>query len=145
MPGTARVLTAVPSARALVVTTVEAPPDDVARLKAAGAEVEHVAAHDGRVDLKAAMTMLGRRGVTSVFIEPGGTLLAGLLAARVVNELIVFVAPKLVGGLGAPTPLGGIGIETMDEALELHDVAYEQVGCDLMITASPSYPAAGQV
>lgn len=47
-----------------------------------------------------------------------------------------FIAPKIIGGKGAPSPVGELGMIEMTQALNLHDVSYEQVGCDLILCCS---------
>ena len=137
-PPTARALDPQLPGQALIVTTDQAPAERLVALRARGAEVVEVAAAAGRVDVRAALALLGGRDITSVLAEPGGTLLAALVERCLVDKLVVFVAPKLVGGSAAPTPLGGVGVETMAEALALRDVSYECVGQDLMVTGFPA-------
>lgn len=120
--------------RALIITTDLAPAAARAALEAAGAEVAVVPARDGRVDPAAALRLLGERQVTAALVESGGELLAALLAAGLVDRVVAFVAPKLVGGAGAPTPVGGLGLARMADAWRLSHVAWEVVGDDLMLS-----------
>ncbi len=88
----------------------------------------------GRVDLEATLQILASEwGVTSLLVEGGGELLGSLFDHRLVDKLYAFVAPKLVGGAGAPGPVGGKGVESLASAVRLKDVAWERVGDDLMI------------
>jgi diaminohydroxyphosphoribosylaminopyrimidine deaminase/5-amino-6-(5-phosphoribosylamino)uracil reductase len=123
--------------RALVIVSAAAVGSDVERLRAGGIEVERVAERNGRLDPRAALALLGQRQVTSVLVEAGGTLLASLVEDGLVDKLVAFVAPKLLGGSAAPTPLGGVGAASMDQAVELDDVSYELVGRDVMISGYP--------
>jgi len=136
-PSAARAVAPEAPGRALVVTTDEAPPEQIARLRAQGVEVLQVPSRAGRVDPGAALRELGRREVTSVFAEAGGELLASLLAAGLVDKVVAFIAPILVGGACAPTPLAGAGVETMDQAIRLRDVSYELVGRDVLVVGYP--------
>jgi diaminohydroxyphosphoribosylaminopyrimidine deaminase/5-amino-6-(5-phosphoribosylamino)uracil reductase len=106
----------------------------VAALCRAGAEVLRLPAPDGRVDLVALMAELGRRGITSVLVESGGTLLAGLIAAGLVDKVMAFIAPVIVGGAEAPTPVGGRGVVEMARAPRLRRPRVWQVGDDVLIT-----------
>jgi diaminohydroxyphosphoribosylaminopyrimidine deaminase/5-amino-6-(5-phosphoribosylamino)uracil reductase len=92
---------------------------------------------DGRVDLAALLAELGRRGLLSTLAEAGGTLLAALLERGLIDEIAAFVAPKLVGGRSAPTPIGGRGVADMAAAIELEDVSYERVGRDVLVRGVP--------
>jgi diaminohydroxyphosphoribosylaminopyrimidine deaminase/5-amino-6-(5-phosphoribosylamino)uracil reductase len=88
---------------------------------------------DGRVQPAELLDELGRRSLISVLVEAGGTLLATLLEQRLVDRLAAFIAPKLVGGNTAPTPVGGSGVADMAAALELVDVTYERIGRDVLV------------
>ena len=70
----------------------------------------------GRLDVAAVLRELGRRRFTNLLVEGGGEVLASFLAADAIDEAHVFVAPKLVGGKPAPTPLGGAGIAQLADA-----------------------------
>ncbi|MDR2392339.1 MAG: dihydrofolate reductase family protein, partial [Planctomycetota bacterium] len=71
----------------------------------------------------------------------GGELAAGLLAEGLVDEVLAFVAPKLLGGRMAPCPVGGRGIELVDKAKPLVIREFRPVGGDLFIRAGPVTPA----
>ncbi|MFO7262642.1 MAG: riboflavin biosynthesis protein RibD [Bacillaceae bacterium G1] len=97
-----------------------------------------------RVDVAAVMDDLGRRGVTSVLVEGGGTLNFSLLAQQLVDEVVAFIAPKLIGGATSPTPFDGPGFPRMADAIRLTDVRVEQVGEDVCIIGTPDYSGSRQ-
>ena len=76
---------------------------------------------------------LGRRQMTNVLVEGGGQLLGTLLDARQIDEVHVFVAPKLVGGEQAVSPVGGAGADHLAKALTVGDLACERLGDDLYL------------
>ncbi len=86
-----------------------------------------------RVDPEKLMDCLGQMEIDSVLLEGGGTLNESALRAGVVQEIRVFVAPKIFGGR-SKSPVEGIGVELPDEAVKLKMTGVEQVGDDLMIT-----------
>ncbi len=131
-PPTARLLQR--NGHVLILVTDHAPADRRAALAAAGAEVVVVPEQHGRVHLPAALQLLGERGVTSVLVEAGGTLVAALLEAGLVDKVYAFIAPKIVGGTNALTPVEGTGLDNMAQALALRDVTVEQLGDDLLVT-----------
>jgi len=98
-------------------------------------DVLHVASDKGGIDIAALMDVLGQRRVTSLLIEGGGTTHASAFEASVVDKVWIFVAPKIVGGREAITPVEGEGVATMDEAIVLTDMTVKQVGEDLLIEA----------
>lgn len=74
------------------------------------------------------------RGYLSLFWECGGTLAASAISSSVIHKVYAFVAPKIIGGKNAPSPVGELGMVEMTQALELIDVCYEQVGPDMLIS-----------
>ncbi|HPP52292.1 MAG TPA: dihydrofolate reductase family protein, partial [Thermoguttaceae bacterium] len=67
-----------------------------------------------------------------------------LLDLRAIDEVHVFIAPKLFGGLDAPTPLAGLGIDRTEQAVQLDSVQIERVGQDIYVTGRVRYPAEGE-
>jgi hypothetical protein len=107
-------------------------------LVARGAEVWRVPTHrSGRLDLLALARRLGEATITSVLVEGGGEVHASLLAHRLADELVLYVAPKVVGG-PAPSWDGGAGLASMQAALPfVFDEAVAWLGGDLRLTAVP--------
>jgi diaminohydroxyphosphoribosylaminopyrimidine deaminase / 5-amino-6-(5-phosphoribosylamino)uracil reductase len=92
------------------------------------------ATEGGRVDLVALLDELGRRDVLSVLVEGGSEVHASLFAQGLVDKVVTYVAPKLIGGRDAPGPLGGNGVERLDEATHLIDVDVTRLGDDFLIS-----------
>ena len=103
-----------------------------------GAEVISLPGIDGRVDLPALLRHLGARGVTSVLVEGGSVLLGSLFDQRLVDKVVVFIAPVIVGGAGAPSPVRGTGAVRLADALRLRHVTYRQIGEDVVVTGYPT-------
>jgi diaminohydroxyphosphoribosylaminopyrimidine deaminase/5-amino-6-(5-phosphoribosylamino)uracil reductase len=121
------------TAPTLVAVKTTAATERKSALAAAGAELLEIEPKDGKVDLKALAKNLAERNIASVMIEGGGGLLAAAFEAGIVDKALFFVAPKIVGGEDAPTPVGGLGVETVDEAIRLRDLSVEKIGDDLLI------------
>ena len=119
----------------IVATTEAAPPERRSALAAKGAEVLVLPMQRGGVSLRALMAELGLRHMTNVLLEGGGELCAGALEAGVVDRLLVFVAPRLIGGRDARTPVEGDGAATMTQALRVRDWSVRRVGDDALIEA----------
>jgi diaminohydroxyphosphoribosylaminopyrimidine deaminase/5-amino-6-(5-phosphoribosylamino)uracil reductase len=128
-------------ARVLIAVGPQAPGARRAALEAAGAELIEAAGPRGRPSVSRVLEELQRREVRSVLLEGGGTLAWSFLEARAIDRLAWFIGPKLLGGNGA-TPLGGLGVTTMDDAYPLHDLRSEFSGDDLLLSARVRYPAA---
>jgi diaminohydroxyphosphoribosylaminopyrimidine deaminase/5-amino-6-(5-phosphoribosylamino)uracil reductase len=105
--------------------------EDRRRLERDGCEVLvcECDSHAGR--LAELLAELGRRQFTNVLVEGGGRLLGTMFDAGEVDEIHVFVAPKLIGGGHAPSPVAGKGVQRMADAIELADLEWEHVGDDI--------------
>ena len=131
-PCSARVLSAGFPGRTLIAVTEAAPSENVEALAARGAQVVRLPARDERVDLAALAAELARRDVTALLLEGGGELNAAFLEAGLVDRVVVFVAPLLLGGRSAPTPLEGPG-RGLKEAFRLTAMTVRREGEDLVI------------
>ncbi len=108
------------AATTYVLVSDAAPENRVDALRDAGAEI--LAAGDERVDLAAAFEALADRGVDRIMVEGGGEVIFSLFDAGLVDELTVFVGPKIIGGRDAPTLADGDGFVDDFPALSLADV-----------------------
>lgn len=81
----------------------------------------------------------GAEKIDSILLESGGTLNEALLKEGLVDEVMAFVAPKIVGGKASRTPVEGEGVEMMADAIELTDTTMETFGNDVMITGLVKY------
>ena len=106
-----------------------------AALRDAGAEVVSLPGDGPSVDLAALMDALAsEHGVTSMLVEGGATLLGSLFDLGLVDKVIAFVSPVIVGGQTAPTPVAGAGFERMADTLRLERVRWDRYGRDMAIT-----------
>ncbi len=102
-------------------------------LKRASADVERLPAEDGSVDLAVLMRVLGQREITSVLVEGGGVLLGSLFDLGLIDKVVAFVAPTIIGGKSAPSPVAGAGAAKMADVTRLSRVKTKQFGDDLAI------------
>lgn len=125
----------------LVYATTGAPKDRAERLSKAGAEVVRLEpTPDGQVDIKAVLADLGARGVVDLTVEGGGTVLGSFFDGKLVDKVLAFIAPIIVGGASAPSPVDGQGVVLMSEAWQIGSASVEKIGDDWLITG---YPQAG--
>jgi len=120
----------------LVAATAAAPAERVSELRARGVEVLLLPPAGDRVSLEALLNELGRRAMSNLLVEGGPTVFADLFARRLVDAVVVYLAPKLVGGERAPGALGGEGAAKMAEAVGLELRSWERVGEDLELRAT---------
>jgi diaminohydroxyphosphoribosylaminopyrimidine deaminase/5-amino-6-(5-phosphoribosylamino)uracil reductase len=129
LPLDSKLVDSVDDAPLHVVTANDAPADRVEALRAAGADV---LASEG---IPAALAELGRRGITSLLLEGGPTLVGSFVDAGELDEVRLFVAPILIGGAGAGPIAAGRGIERVEEAARALALSAEPCGEDVLITA----------
>jgi diaminohydroxyphosphoribosylaminopyrimidine deaminase/5-amino-6-(5-phosphoribosylamino)uracil reductase len=91
--------------------------------------------------LEALLFELGRRRCTNVWCEGGSGLLGALLDLELLDEIDVFIAPKLFGGQDALTPIGGLGIKHADGAITLHHWNVNRSGNDIHLNGTVQYPS----
>jgi diaminohydroxyphosphoribosylaminopyrimidine deaminase / 5-amino-6-(5-phosphoribosylamino)uracil reductase len=136
-PPTAKVLQDQERARTLVATTSRAPNQRREQLaKATTAELlELPATEGGRVDLGALLRHLAGLGVLSVLVEGGAELHGALFDAGLVDGVIAFLAPMVIGGRQAPGAVGGEGVAKLADAHRLVNLELTRLGEDLMLVA----------
>lgn len=120
-------------ARKLEMCELEKQKQKVRQLEASGLEL--LKAGDGsQVSLEELIRQLGRRNIDSVLVEGGGSIHGSLLETGLVNRVYAYIAPKLIGGRDAKSPVGGNGIREMAAAKRLSDMTVMQLGEDLCVT-----------
>ncbi len=127
--------------RTVVAATAAFPAEKRAALAERGIEVLILPADgEGLVHLGALLAELGRREVTSLLVEGGGTLLGAFFRARLVDRVLAFLAPIVIGGRDAPGPVEGEGVERLSEAPRLERVRVERLGEDILLSGYPRWP-----
>jgi diaminohydroxyphosphoribosylaminopyrimidine deaminase/5-amino-6-(5-phosphoribosylamino)uracil reductase len=99
-----------------------------------GAELLELPSPEGRVDLERLLGALGERGITNVLVEGGGILLGALFDGGLVDKVIAFIAPIIIGGREAVTAVAGRGVEQVADSLKLEWVSVERFDEDLMVS-----------
>lgn len=129
LPLVSHLVRTIDQAPLLVVTNPQAPRENVERLRKQGVEVFECSAGSSvtgeiRPDPSEALVELGRRRMTNVLIEGGSELLGTFFDRQLIDEAHVFVAPKLLGGAGAKSPLTGVG---RSAPLEIPDLEHPEI------------------
>ncbi len=121
--------------KTVIAVTEAADREQIAALTGVGCRVLVCTADtSGRVDLADLLARLGTQGdIIGVLVEGGAELAASVLQAGLADRWLAFIAPKVVGGSGAPGPVGGQGAATMDEALHITQWRVTRCGPDLRI------------
>ena len=103
-------------------------------LESLGVEILYCPGTDGRVDLMSVWRELGRRNVQRLLLEGGATLATAVFAAGLVDQVMIFIAPKFLVGRPVHSLFSGPGHDKMADAVTLTDLRYQQVGHDILIT-----------
>ena len=117
----------------IIACSESAPTEREEALAQRGAQVMRFPAPGGRVDLGALVDRLHERGKLRLYCEGGATLLGALFDGGCVDEVCVFVAPKLVGGKQAPGAISGRGVTRMNDALDIEGARWERLGADMVL------------
>lgn len=128
----------------IIYCTERAPVKAEKQLDEVGASVVRVPERNGHVDLRAVFDDLGQRNINELLVEGGGGLIGALLDEGLVDDLLTFIAPVIVGGDGPP-PVAGHGVATMPEAWRLENQRLRRLGDELMLHGRVIYPEAGHV
>ncbi|MBK1810384.1 bifunctional diaminohydroxyphosphoribosylaminopyrimidine deaminase/5-amino-6-(5-phosphoribosylamino)uracil reductase RibD [Clostridium sp. YIM B02505] len=133
IPLEAKVLNLKSDKKTIIATTEKADKSKLKALEEKGAEIIITPSKNGRVDLPLLMKELGVRKVDSVLLEGGSELNYSALEEGVVDKVNAFIAPKIIGGNEAKTPVGGRGKAYMGEAIKLNNIDIYRLGDDMMI------------
>jgi len=136
IPLKAKILQWVHEQPTIVCTTVQASPKKIQTLREQGVQVWVLPPKKGRVSLKASLTQLGTKGISSVLLEGGSTLNASALHEGLVNQVRFYVAPLLMGGQDAKSLIGGVSPKTLEQAWHLVKPELKKIGQDWLLTAN---------
>ena len=117
----------------IVATTKFASKRKIEVLRKKGNKVLIIKNRDKKVNLKELLKRLGKLEITSLLVEGGGRINASFLKNGLVDKVLFFIAPKIIGGEGALTPVEGEGIERIKDAIKLKDISIKRFGEDVLI------------
>lgn len=122
------------SAKTIIATTDKADKDKILKLQAQDVDVIVVDKDkNDKVDIEKLLDILGQKNICSILVEGGATLSGSFVAKKLVDKVYFFIAPKIVGGKEAKTPVAGTGILNLQEALALKDIQIEKLEEDILI------------
>jgi diaminohydroxyphosphoribosylaminopyrimidine deaminase/5-amino-6-(5-phosphoribosylamino)uracil reductase len=121
----------------VLLTGKSAPVERLEEFRRAQIEVWAFDDIDGVIDLQAVVARAGEQGIMSMLVEGGRTLAAAALRDRIVDEVVVYVAPLVIGeGVSA---IGDLGVDRLAQAIHLDEVRTRRLGADLLYTATVRY------
>ena len=119
--------------RTIVAHTCFAPEERVKALREIGVEMLLCKEKEGLVDVRNLLELLGQSGIDSILLEGGGSLNYTFLSEGLAEELYACIAPKIVGGMNAKTPVEGAGMEKMADAINLELENVLNIGHDVLL------------
>jgi diaminohydroxyphosphoribosylaminopyrimidine deaminase/5-amino-6-(5-phosphoribosylamino)uracil reductase len=119
--------------RTIVLTTPTSPAPWRRNISQSGAHVFIVKGNGGRMDMRAALRVLGKLDITSVLAEGGGELVGSLFDERLVDDVALFCAPIIIGGRDAVTAVAGEGATKVKNSVRLRDCHWRKIGKDEML------------
>jgi diaminohydroxyphosphoribosylaminopyrimidine deaminase/5-amino-6-(5-phosphoribosylamino)uracil reductase len=126
----------------LIVTTSASTPGRRKELTRLGCEILVCDGPDEIQRWRTLLDCLGEQKMTNVLVEGGSNVLGCLLDSREIDEVHVFIAPRIIGGAGAPSPLAGHGVARIQEGLQLEHAGWEQLDGDLHVWGHIVHPPA---
>lgn len=136
IPLDSNVLTIASDKKTIIATTDRADKEKIEKLKNfKNVQVIITPELDSRVDLCFLFEWLGSKGIDSVLVEGGSTLNFSIIERKLADKLIAFIAPKIIGGNEAKTPVGGKGFEHLKDAVLLKNLKISRFDDDIMVEA----------
>lgn len=136
IPLDANVLNMKSSAGTILATTELASKEKLASLANKGVDIIITPLNNNHVDLNYLMKALGERKIDSILLEGGSELNHSAINSGIVDKIAAFIAPKIIGGNKAKTPVGGIGVALIKDAFQLYGIEVHRFGDDIMIEAN---------
>ncbi len=133
IPENAKVLRLDSDSGRFIITGISVSTDKKAEVEKKNVKVIPSAVKNGRIDIDLLMDQLGAMGIASILIEGGGQVIGSALRARIVDKIIFFYAPKILGGDDGVPICGGPGPFSMNECIPVSNIDVRRFGEDVMI------------
>ncbi|PIQ88113.1 MAG: hypothetical protein COV73_00575, partial [Candidatus Omnitrophica bacterium CG11_big_fil_rev_8_21_14_0_20_43_6] len=102
---------------------------------AAKARILEVKEKAGQINLRDALKKLARLKISNIIVEGGGTLIGSLFDEGLVDKVLFFISPKIIGGKDAVSSVMGCGVKRIDQAIKLQDLKVQRFGEDMLVSA----------
>lgn len=121
------------SAKTVIMTSNKASSKKIQQLRKKGIEVIIMPVKDGHISIKSAVEYIKRKNIKDIMIEAGAEVNFNALNSGVVDEVYVFIAPKIIGGKEAKSAVSGKGIKYFKDSINIKNMQIERVGIDILI------------
>ena len=133
VPYDCKILKTAKEFKTIIATTEKAVKDKINEIEALGAIVIETKSKNGKVDLNDLMIKLGEQKIDSILLEGGATLNYSALESEIVDKVLVYIAPKFIGGAKSKTPVGGNGIDKLKDAFKVKALNMTTIGQDILL------------
>jgi diaminohydroxyphosphoribosylaminopyrimidine deaminase/5-amino-6-(5-phosphoribosylamino)uracil reductase len=133
LPMDAKILETLKQRKIIIGVTEKADKNKIRQLENMGVLIIKTPLKNEKVDLNFLMTKVGETGIDSILLEGGSTLNFSCLQEKIVDKVMCFVAPIILGGEKAKTSVGGSGIKLLIEAFRVSNIKLKNIGHDILI------------
>ena len=119
--------------KTIIATTKRANMKNMQELLKKNIKVLIIEEKNGQVNLNALIKKLGELNIDSILLEGGGTLNYSALEENIVDKVMIYIAPKIIGGESSKTPVGGRGIDKLKDAFKLKNIAINILDEDILV------------
>ncbi len=133
IPYDSKILQTAKKFKTIIATTEKARKEKIHKLKDLGIIVIETKSKNEKVDLKDLMHKLGNQNIDSILLEGGSTLNYSALESGIVDKILVYIAPKIIGGMKSKTPVGGSGISHLKDAFKVRELSTSIIGKDILL------------
>jgi len=136
IPLKSRILNSCDNRKTWIMVTDRAPKSSIRTIEKTGAWVKVLpSSEEGKVDLHALMRFLGQKGISHLLVEAGSSLNFAMLKAQLVDKLILYISPKIIGGKDSYPVFGGAGVDKLAGAIEPFGMKIRRMGADFKVEA----------
>lgn len=132
IPEEAKVIGTSPS-KTIIAATEFAPKDKIEKLEKRGVQILILDSQEGKINLKSCLSKLGEIGMMSLMVEGGSQINGSFLDEGLIDKLLLFLSPKLIGDHQALGIFGGRGVSSLEEAVALKEMKTRRVGEDILL------------
>jgi len=128
-----RLINTIQESELFVAVSSNAPQERVEKLRQVGCKIIRTSNVNGLVDIKMLFQQLGKMNLTNILVEGGGRVITSVIEERLADKIMVFIAPILIGGEGAVSPIMGKGVTHIGESIKLIEITTKRFANDIVI------------
>lgn len=133
LPLRSRILNTIHESEIIVAVNKNAQQERIEKLEQLGCTIIQTRDKSDRVDLKDLFRKLGEMKLTNILVEGGSRVITSMIEERLADKVIVFIAPIIIGGEDAKSPILGKGVDTVDEAVKINEITVKSFSHDIVI------------